>query len=131
MRLCCDTSAYSAFKRGHSGALDFLQRAERIVVPAVVLGELLTGFRLGLRQRENREELDRFFESPRVKVASVDEETAHRYAEIVTFLRRAGTPIPTNDVWIAATAMQHGLRVLTADEHFAHLPQVSTELLEP
>ena len=130
MRICLDTSAYSAFKRGHEGALDAIQRAEEIVLPTVVLGEVFAGFRLGERDRENREELDRFLESPRVRIAPVDEETGRRYAQIVVFLRREGTPIPTNDVWIAASAMQHGLRVLTTDAHFARLPLLSTELLE-
>lgn len=130
MRICLDTSAYTAFKRGHDEALDLLQRAEEIVVPAVVLGELLAGFRIGSRDRANRRELDAFLESPRVRVAPADADTAQRYAEIVSYLRERGTPIPTNDTWIGACAMQWGLRLLTADAHFGRLPQVSLLPLE-
>jgi len=130
MRVCLDTSAYSAFKRGHEEAVDLLQRAEEIVLPAVVLGELLAGFRIGSRDRANRRELDAFLESPRVRVAPVDADTAQRYAEILSYLRDHGTPIPTNDVWIGACAMQWGLRLLTTDAHFGRLPQLSLLPLE-
>jgi predicted nucleic acid-binding protein len=68
--------------------------------------------------------LQRFLSSPRVRVTEMNDETALRYAEIFNFLRRAETPIPTNDIWIAASAMQHGLRVLTTDAHYTRLPQV-------
>lgn len=125
MRICLDASAYSAFKRGHQQVVDLLQRAEEIVVPAVVLGELLAGFRIGSRDRVNRRELGAFLDSPRVRVAAIEADTAQRYAEIVSYLRDRGTPIPTNDVWIGACAMQWGLRLLTTDAHFARLPQVS------
>jgi tRNA(fMet)-specific endonuclease VapC len=130
MRVCLDTSAYSAFKRGHEEVVDLLQRAEEIVLPAVVLGELLAGFRIGSRDRANRRELDAFLESPRVRVAPVDADTAQRYAEILSYLRDRGTPIPTNDVWIGACAMQWGLRLLTTDAHFGRLPQLSLLPLE-
>jgi predicted nucleic acid-binding protein len=130
MRICLDTSGYSAFKRGHDGALAVVQSAAEIVLPAVVLGELLAGFRIGSRERSNRRELDAFMESPRVRVAALDFETAQRYAEILPYLRERGTPIPTNDIWIAATAMEWGLRVLTTDAHFGWLPQVSVLPLE-
>lgn len=125
MRICLDTSGYSAFKRGHDGTLALVQRAAEIVLPAVVLGELLAGFRLGRRDRSNRQELSAFMESPRVRVMPLDFDTAERYADIVLYLRERGTPIPTNDIWIAATAMQWGLRILTTDAHFSRLPQVS------
>ncbi len=131
MRICLDTSAYSAFKRGNAQALDVIQRAEEIVFPAVVLGELLAGFRIGRRDRQNLDELDRFLDSPRVRIASLDVETAQRYAELISFLRSEGRPIPTNDLWIAASAMQWGLRLLSADAHFGELPQISLLALEP
>lgn len=125
MRVCLDTSGYSAFKRGHEGAIDVLQQAERIVLPAVVVGELLAGFRMGSRGPVNRRELNAFLASPRVRVAPLAAETAQRYAEIVAYLREHGAPIPTNDIWIAASAMEWGLRLLTTDAHFDRLPQVS------
>ncbi len=115
--------------RGHEGLVDLLQRSEEIVLNIIVLGELLAGFRRGERLRENLERLDRFRASPRVKTVALDEETADRYAEIVAHLRQAGTPIPTNDVWIAASAMQFGLRVVTTDSHFEKVPQVASEVM--
>ena len=130
MRLGLDTSAYSAFKRGHPEAIDAIQRAGEIVVPSIVLGELLAGFRIGSRERANGRELDAFLASRRVRVASIDPETAQRYAEILTYLRDQGTPIPTNYIWIGASAMQWGLRLLTSDSHFGRLPQVSVIPLE-
>lgn len=130
MRICLDTSGYSAFKRGHDETLAAIQRAVQIVLPAVVLGELLAGFRIGRRDRSNRRELNVFMQSPRVRVLPLDLDTAERYAEIVRYLRERGTPVPTNDIWIAATAMQWGLRILTTDAHFSRLPQVSVLPLE-
>lgn len=130
LRVCLDTSGYSAFKRGHDGALEVLRRADQIVLPAVVVGELLAGFRMGSRDRVNRRELDAFLASPRVRVAPLGAETAQRYAEIVSYLRERGAPIPTNDIWIAACAMEWGLRLLTTDAHFDRLPQVSVLPLE-
>lgn len=128
MRVALDTSAYSAFKRGHEEIVDVLRRSEEIVFNIVVLGELITGFRRGSRLAENLEELERFRVSPRVKTVSLDEETADRYAEILAYLRSSGTPIPTNDVWIAASAMQFGLRVVTTDTHFGKVPQVASDV---
>lgn len=131
MRICLDTSGYSAFKRGHERAIELVRRSREIVIPITVLGELLAGFRRGERERRNLEELDRLLESPRVRTGPLDEETASCYAEILTGLRERGTPIPTNDIWIAASAMQGGLRVVSGDHHFARVPQVAVELLAP
>jgi predicted nucleic acid-binding protein len=130
LNLCVDTSAYSAFKRGHEAVVEALARADELVITPIVLGELIAGFKAGSRERRNREELQRFLASPRVRVASMDEGTAERYGEILVHLRKSGTPIPTNDIWIAATAMQLGLAVLTTDLHFSRIPQVITELLD-
>lgn len=127
MRLMLDTSAYSALMRGHAGIQSFLQQAERIVLNPIVLGELQAGFWRGAHRIKNENELRALLISPRVSVAVVDQETALRYAEIVGFLRRAGTPIPTNDIWIAATVMQFGLRLLTTDAHFQRVPQILVE----
>lgn len=125
MRLCIDTSAYAAFQKGHPEVLHVVQRARELAMPVVVLGELFGGFRRGTREPENRRLLREFFRSPRSRVLEVDSETAERYGEIYAHLRDRGTPVPTNDIWIAASAMQHGLRVLTADRHFERVPQVS------
>lgn len=128
--LLLDTSAYSAAKRGHPGAVAAVRRADRLILTPVVLGELHAGFRLGKHARRNESELDAFLASPRVTVVDVDTETARRYAIIYQGLREAGTPIPTNDIWIAASAMQHGCAVVTADRHFANVPQILVEMLQ-
>jgi predicted nucleic acid-binding protein len=122
-----DTSAYSAFMKGHADVKLALQKAEEIVLNPVILGELKAGFRAGNRLRKNEQELQIFFSSPRLRFVDITQETAERYAVIVHFLRKAGTPIPTNDVWIAASAMEHGLRVLTTDLHYQKVPQIVVE----
>jgi len=124
MRLLVDTSAYSAFMRGHGATKVALQEADEIFVNSIVLGELRAGFMKGRRRRRNEDELNRFLGSPRVKLLDVTEETAERYAIILNSLWQAGTPIPTNDIWIAASAMEYGLELLTTDEHYQKVPQV-------
>ena len=131
MEVCLDTSAYSAFKRGHPAVVEAVARSTRILISPIILGELYAGFKGGRRERENKEELSQFLGSPRVELVPVDEGTSERYAEILTHLRTAGTPIPTNDVWISATAMQSGAAVLTTDPHFRKVPQVLTYLHLP
>ena len=130
-RILLDTSAYSAFLRGHAGVQRRLQEVEEIAVTPIVLGELKAGFSAGKHTAKNREELARFLGSPRVSVLVLDEETSDRYATILHSLRRAGRPIPTNDLWIAACAMQHGLSVVTTDEHFERVPQILVERFAP
>ena len=124
MRLLVDTSAYSAFMRGHGEIKGALQEADEIFVNSIVLGELRAGFIKGRRRRKNDDELNTFLTSPRVKLLDVTEETAKRYAVILNSLWQAGTPIPTNDIWIAASSMEHGLELLTTDEHYQKVAQV-------
>lgn len=130
-RLTLDTSAYSAFKRGHAGVVHHLRRAEEILLPSIVLGELLAGFEVGQQSRRNRDELGLFRESRRVRFVSIGEATAERYAVIYASLRSMGQPIPTNDLWIAASAMEHGTELVTLDRDFAHVPQILVALYEP
>ena len=122
MNLLLDTSAYSALQRGHQAVLDVMRRSETVAVPAIVLGELYTGFRAGSRSADNNEQLERFLSKPSVRVLNVTQETALRYAELFVYLRKKGRPIPINDVWIAALAIEHGLQLLTLDEHFHEIP---------
>lgn len=123
-----DTSAYIAFLKGNEGVKQALQAADEINLSPVILGELLAGFMKGKKERNNRVLLEEFVASPRVRVRTIDEETAERYAAIFNHLRDQGTPIPTNDLWIAATAMQFGLKVVTTDRHYQKVPQIITEL---
>jgi tRNA(fMet)-specific endonuclease VapC len=126
-RLLLDTSAYSAFLRGDARVQRRLQEADGILVSPIVLGELKSGFARGRHRQKNERELADFLASPRVEVVNLDEGTSERYAVILNSLRSAGAPIPTNDVWIAASAMQYGLRVLTTDGHFRRVAQILVE----
>jgi len=122
VKLLLDTSAYSALQRGHLPVLDVMRQAEMVAVSAVVLGELYSGFRAGIRWAENTVQLAQFLSKPSVRVLDVTEETALRYAEVNVYLQKKGRPIPRNDVWIAATALEHGLQLLTLDVHFREIP---------
>jgi tRNA(fMet)-specific endonuclease VapC len=122
VKVLLDTSAYAALLRGHQLVLEVLRRAEIVAVPAVVLGELHSGFRAGNRWAENTAQLAQFLSKPSVRVLNVTEETALRYAEVDVYLRKKGRPIPRNDVWIAAVALEHGLQLLTLDVHFREIP---------
>ncbi len=117
-----DTNAYSYFKRGSVALADCLSRAESVIVPVPVLAELRCGFRCGIREQQNLSELEAFLSSPRVQIGLLGEHTAILFAEIFAVLKKNGTPIPVNDVWIAASAMEHGSVLLTDDEHFAFIP---------
>ena len=119
--LALDTNAYTAFKRGDAGVVALLRKAEQILLSATVLGELLAGFAAGAREAENRTELTLFLASPRVVVTHVTEATADLYALVFAALRRKGAPIPTNDLWIAAAALEHGAALLSFDAHFASI----------
>ena len=122
MNVLLDTSAYSALCRGNQPILSVVQQSETIAVSAVVLGELHSGFRAGNRCKENMTQLTHFLSKPSVRVLNVTEETALRYAEVDVYLRERGRPIPRNDVWIAAAALEHGLQLLTLDVHFREIP---------
>ena len=129
MRLCLDTSAYSQFQRGHHGVVALIDAAEWVGVPAVVLGELRTGFALGSRPLENEGLLARFLANPSVHELPVDGAVCRHYAYIVVSLREAGTPIPGNDIWVAATAARAGATVLTFDDHFRVVGRVGSIVL--
>lgn len=124
MRLLVDTSAYSAFLRGHDTVVEEMARGTRLVVTPIVLGELLAGFRKGTRFARNVESLRDFLTSPRAQLIGLDDETADRYSVLHHHLRLSGDSVPTNDLWIAASALQHGLRLITTDSHFQRISQI-------
>ena len=128
-RLCLDTSAYSNFKRGDGRSKELVDGAEWIGLPAIVVGELWTGFVLGRRREENARELEEFMANAVVVELSVDSQVARIYGEIVADLRSAGTPVPTNDIWIAAVAARAGATVLTYDDHFEAISRVGSLVL--
>ena len=128
-RYCIDTSAYSHFKRGDPRVVELIDGAEWLGMPTIVLGELRVGFLLGGRQKVNEAELREFLSNPVVDVSGVDAEVSRHYAEIVVDLRRAGTPIPTNDIWIAAIAAREGALLLSYDNHFNAISRVGAVIL--
>lgn len=113
-----DTNAYAAFKRGDEQIVAVLQHAPSIIVCVTVLGELLGGFAAGQRESANRSELTQFINTPRVMLVPSTAATADLYALVYAALRRKGQPIPTNDLWIAASSLEHGAALLTFDAHF-------------
>jgi tRNA(fMet)-specific endonuclease VapC len=124
-RLLIDTNIYSYALRGDDGVVEVLRKSEQIGISVISIGELLSGFKGGGREKKNREELEIFLDSPRVVVYPVDEDTSEFYAEIINNLREIGKPVPTNDVWIAAIAFQNGLKLYTKDIHFKTIPGLS------
>jgi predicted nucleic acid-binding protein len=126
-----DTSAYAHFRRGHSATVEILAVAERVFISTIALGELEGGFSLGSRADENRHALRDFLDEPFVAVVSIDPEVARRYGALFASLRRAGTPVPTNDIWIAAAALQVGARVVTFDTDFGRIPGLDAHVLAP
>jgi tRNA(fMet)-specific endonuclease VapC len=117
-KILIDTNAYAAFKKNDAAAVNVFKTVEYIGINIIVVGELLSGFMGGTREVANREELDQFLDSPRVNIIQLDEETAEFYAKVYWDLKKKGKPIPTNDLWVAASAMRHGLLLFTYDEHF-------------
>ena len=125
MRLALDTNSYCAAGRGDARTVALVRRATVICLPFVVLGELRAGFAAGTIGQQNDAILTRFLGSPRVTILWADEHTTHHYANLFAQLKRQGTPIPTNDIWIAALVVQHDLALLTRDEHFSKLGQIA------
>jgi tRNA(fMet)-specific endonuclease VapC len=118
VKILLDTSAYVGFKRNNADLVEVIVAAELILFSAVVLGEILFGFRSGTRFKKNLSELNSFLENDAVEIVSIGKITADRYSRITTHLRRQGTPIPTNDIWIAAQTMELGAELITTDRHF-------------
>jgi tRNA(fMet)-specific endonuclease VapC len=104
-RILIDTNIYSAAMRGDTQVVHLLRCVSHIGISSISVGELLSRFRGGNREQKNRQELNVFFSSPRVVRYPVNEETAECYSSVLKRLKRKGTPIPTNDIWTAATAL--------------------------
>jgi len=121
VRALLDSNAYSLLMRGQEQAADIVRAADELLFSAVVVGELLYGFRRGSRFEENAAELHSFLSSAYSTFVEVGPVTADRYSRIAGSLRSKGRPIPTNDVWIAAHAMETGADLVSADSHFEHV----------
>jgi tRNA(fMet)-specific endonuclease VapC len=124
VRVALDTNRYVDLCRGVEETVAFLEEAEAILLPFVVVGELRAGFALGRRQAENERALRRFLLKDGVRVLFADDQTTHHYASVFRQLRKQGTPIPTHDMWLAALVLQHNLVLHARDKHFDHLPQI-------
>lgn len=122
MELLIDTNRYVDMIRGVKDVCLRFDQASRLYVPFVVLAELLTGFAQGKDRQSNEAKLRRFLNKPTTDLLLPDERTPEIYARIALALKQQGKPIPTNDMWIAAQALQHGLTLDTRDGHFQHVP---------
>lgn len=125
MRVLLDSNAYSRLMRGGEQVSRIVRGAEEVLLSAVVLGELLYGFRHGSRYERNARAIRAFLDNPYVSVVPVGATTADRYSRIAASLRAKGRPIPTNDVWIAAHAMETGADLVSADRHFEHVDGIA------
>jgi tRNA(fMet)-specific endonuclease VapC len=129
-RLMLDTSAYSRFRAGDSRVHGLIADADVVMVPVPVLGELYGAFEAGGRARENRVALADFLDEPFVTISQVSETVARQYGRIYGALRKAGTPVPVNDMWIAACAIDQGACLLTFDIDFTRVPGLDRIVLE-
>ena len=117
-----DTNAYTRYLAGDERVLEVLAAAETVYLSTIVLGELFAGFRGGSKLQENRARLSTFVQKPTVRTLQVTTETAEAFGQVKDTLKRAGTPIPINDVWIAAQAIETGSVIASFDEHFKKVP---------
>jgi len=124
MRIALDTNRYTDFVRNDFAVVKILSYASKVFIPFAVLAELRAAFAGGSRSQANEAILTKILASPRVEVLYPDQETTHHYAAIYQQLRRQGTPIPSNDIWISALVVQYGLVLYARDHHFDHLPQI-------
>jgi tRNA(fMet)-specific endonuclease VapC len=125
MKICLDTNAYSAFKRNSLKVISLIEKAEEIIIPCIVLGELYFGFYKGSKTEKNISELEIFLELPGVIEYKIDKIVAEKYSRLVKSLYEKGKPIPTNDIWIAAVSMVSLSNLITADKHYENVPTLA------
>ncbi len=118
MKILLDTSAYVAFKLNNEEIVEVITNSDEIIFSPVVMGELLYGFRNGTKFKQNMDELNQFLSHEIVELIKIGDITSDRYSRIAQQLKSNGTPIPTNDIWIAAQAIEHGAELITCDNHF-------------
>ncbi|MBX9572367.1 MAG: type II toxin-antitoxin system VapC family toxin [Candidatus Obscuribacterales bacterium] len=124
MRIALDTNRYVDFMKNDLATSALIRRASEIYMPLIVLAELRAGFAYGSKAKENEQRLVRFLNSARVQVLCPDEGTTFVYAQLYAQLKKQGTPIPSNDLWVAALVVQHDLILCARDKHFDFLPQI-------
>lgn len=124
MRLAMDTNGYVDLCKGVDDTVRLVETADSVSLPFAVVAELRAGFAMGRKSSENERTLRRFLLKEGVNILYPDDQTSHHYAAVFRQLRHQGTPIPTNDIWIAALVLQHNLVLHSRDRHFDHLPQI-------
>jgi len=115
-----DTNGLSAVAEGEPALEPILRKAAQVAVPVIVLGE----YRYGIAQSRERIRYEQWLSEslPKFRILDVDERTTISYAAVRMELKKAGTPIPSNDVWIAALCRQHSLPIVSRDRHFDAVP---------
>jgi tRNA(fMet)-specific endonuclease VapC len=129
VRIVLDTSAYSHFRANHAEVLNRIAAADIVYLPTIVLGELEAAFRQGRRAADNRAKLEAFLQEDFVGTLPVSLDDARRYGEIFAELRAAGTPIPVNDIWIAAATIDAGAELITFDSDFDRIARLQRTIL--
>ena len=124
--LVLDSNALIALFDGDEEVREIISSAEKVLIPAIVLGEVQLGINNTKRGRTTQKALKKFLDQPFVEVLNVGSETASYFATVMKYLMEHGTPIPTDDVWIAAGALETGSVLLTRDGHFSNVPMVRT-----
>ena len=120
-----DSSAYSMLMRGDGHVGDVVRTAGQVVIPAVVVSELLYGFRQGQTAEKRTAQIRSFLDRPYVSIVPAGPVTADRYSRIMESLRARGIRVPTNRVWVAAHAMESGADLVSADRHYGHIEQIA------
>ena len=111
-----DTNGLSALVEGEPSLEPVLRKAEHLAIPAIVLGE----YRYGIWHSRNRQHYQQWLQQylPQFRILDIEDRTTIPYAAVRTELKKAGTPIPSNDAWIAALCRQHSLPIISRDHHF-------------
>jgi tRNA(fMet)-specific endonuclease VapC len=117
-----DSNAFRKISDIHQPILEMLETYSRLFVSPVVLGELFGGYKKGNREKKNKDSLEQFLQKHNIEIPKISEETAEIYAQIKFGLEKKGKPIPVNDIWIAAQAMENGAVLVTYDQHFSEIP---------
>jgi tRNA(fMet)-specific endonuclease VapC len=124
MRAALDTNRLTDLFKGDAALAESLETCDEVWIPLIVLAEIMAGFYGGAQQQRNQVLLRKLLSKDTFRILLPARETAEQYARLFVQLKRAGTPIPDNDLWIAALALQHDLTLITRDSHFQHIPQL-------
>ena len=125
MKIAIDSNRYTDLCRNLPEAVEIIENANLVFVPLIVIAEQRAGFANGNQQEKNERILTKFLNKEEVSILYPDEQTTHFYANLYSYLRKKGKPIPTNDLWIAALVIQYNLTLYDRDSDFDNLPQLA------